>query len=266
MDLTAIKYNPLPGRTYSLFGDHNTTKNYYDFISSKIDALLQINDDPLKVLDILQESSKRSFFLRSLPFKKRKNYFDDDFFNDFEDYLTDVNSFLKSLSPFTAPSSTTRTTENQYKLYMMEAELTNRINLQKFKNSNFKLALLPHCLRDFRDQCKAREGEIDSECTHCTKDCFINHSSGILKKFEINPYIWTSRNLTSLLKPLIIKYKKIGVLGIACIPELVMGMRRCAKYGIPAIGVPLSANRCIRWMGNYYENSVDVHQLEMLLS
>ena len=60
--------------------------------------------------------------------------------------------------------------------------------------------------------------------------------------------------------------KSFGVLGIACIPELTMGMRTCAKHHIPAVGLPLNANRCARWFGQFLPNSVDLARLEQLIS
>jgi hypothetical protein len=56
-----------------------------------------------------------------------------------------------------------------------------------------------------------------------------------------------------------------GVLGIACIPELVWGMRKCRKYKIPVVGIPLNANRCIRWFGEFYPNSINLVELSKLL-
>jgi len=43
-------------------------------------------------------------------------------------------------------------------------------------------------------------------------------------------------------------------------------MRLCAKYDVPAIGVPLDANRCIRWMGDFYPNSVNEKKILSLLN
>jgi hypothetical protein len=52
-----------------------------------------------------------------------------------------------------------------------------------------------------------------------------------------------------------------GVLGIACIPELAWGMRACMKRKIPVVGIPLDANRCMRWMGRFEETSVNLERL-----
>jgi hypothetical protein len=72
-------------------------------------------------------------------------------------------------------------------------------------------------------------------------------------------------NLKSLLNRLRKEGKKVGVLGIACIPELVNGMRMCMRAGVPVVGVPLDANRCARWWGEFHPNSVNIRVLESLL-
>jgi hypothetical protein len=50
-----------------------------------------------------------------------------------------------------------------------------------------------------------------------------------------------------------IKEKKtFSLLEIACIPELTWGMRNCRKNNIPVVGIPLNANRCIRWFDEFF--------------
>ena len=73
-------------------------------------------------------------------------------------------------------------------------------------------------------------------------------------------------NLKDLVKKTFKKKQSFGVLGIACIPELVWGMRKCRRYNVPVIGLPLNANRCARWFGEFLTNSVDLVELEKLLS
>ena len=61
-------------------------------------------------------------------------------------------------------------------------------------------------------------------------------------------------------------HQTLGILGIACIPELVWGMRKCRKHHIPVVGLPLDANRCARWMGEFHKNSINIERLEQLIS
>jgi len=59
--------------------------------------------------------------------------------------------------------------------------------------------------------------------------------------------------------------RTFGVLGIACVPELTFGMRSCRERGIPVVGLPLNANRCVRWFGEFFPNSVDLNELDRLV-
>ena len=59
--------------------------------------------------------------------------------------------------------------------------------------------------------------------------------------------------------------RTFGVLGIACIPELIWGMRKCRKNNIQVVGIPLNANRCVRWFGEFFPNSIDLMELEKLV-
>lgn len=64
-----------------------------------------------------------------------------------------------------------------------------------------------------------------------------------------------------------IKRKKtFGILGIACIPELMWGMRNCRKNNIPVVGIPLNANCCVRWFGEFFPNSIDLKELERVVA
>ncbi len=99
----------------------------------------------------------------------------------------------------------------------------------------------------------------------CSGVCDINAVSKILRRHGVQPYIWMTANLQSLFRKLKKEGRHLGVLGIACIPELVSGMRLCARAEVPVVGIPLDANRCARWWGEFYPNTVNLQQLEKLL-
>jgi hypothetical protein len=149
---------------------------------------------------------------------------------------------------------------------MIEIELTNRINQKSFTDCNYKLAFLPHCLHDLSKDCKAAvQDNIDYVCRRCSKTCFVRQVSDMLEDYHIRPFIWRKARLRSLFRRLIREGRKLGVFGMACLPELVKGMRLCAGAGIPVVGIPLNANRCVRWMGSFHDNSVDLEALERLI-
>ena len=161
--------------------------------------------------------------------------------------------------------TTLATTEEQYHLYMLEIELANRIHREEFKRSKYKVALIAHCLRDFRPGCRSVKGDIEAVCRGCTEDCFIRLGSVLLEKYGIKPYISVEMDQERLFGRLKQEHPSIGALRIACVPELAMGMRLCIREGIPPVGIPLNANRCARWMSQAHETSFNLEQLEELL-
>ncbi len=157
------------------------------------------------------------------------------------------------------------TTREQYHLYMIEIELTNRLFGADFLKADKKIALLPYCLQDFSEDCKSVKKGFDYQCRHCSVNCFQNYGSKILEAHHIEPYIWMGGNMKQLAKYTLHEKQTFGVLGIACIPELTCGMRNCRKNNIPVVGIPLNANRCIRWFGEFFPNSIDLAELEKLV-
>jgi hypothetical protein len=87
-----------------------------------------------------------------------------------------------------------------------------------------------------------------------------------MKQRNITAYIWREADLKKVFKLAKSTGESVAAFGVACIPELVNGLRLCEKYDVPAIGVPLDANRCVRWMGDFYPNSVNEKKILSLLN
>jgi hypothetical protein len=47
--------------------------------------------------------------------------------------------------------------------------------------------------------------------------------------------------------------------------ELFHGMRLCRGLHLRVVGIPLNANRCMRWMGAFHPTSVDLDELKKLV-
>jgi hypothetical protein len=253
----------IAGKTYSLFGNSDSTEDFYNFINDIIDRLLKKYTDKFQLLSILKFSSRKkseyNHFIEENIFLKESE-------SVFKSFTPGVEKHFKKQPFYIFWESVMKLKEWQYHLYMLEFMLTNRIYIKEFVKCNVKIALLPHCLQDLTKDCKAAMNGFDYQCKHCSKECFINEASNILKESGIEPYIWMSANLKTMAKKNFTEKKSLGVLGIACIPELIRGMRMCQKKNIPVIGLPLNANRCRRWMGDFYPNSTDLLMLKNLVS
>ncbi len=261
---------PLSGKTYSLCHDSLTSDRYFNTIKELADACLQeYSFDGKELLSRLRKASRHKSPWRKLFGKDTANglnaFIEKILTPSLSIYTRGVKGHLKHLSLMGRFDSTLRTTETQYHLYMLEIELVNRIYGEDFKGSAYKFALLPHCLRDFRLKCQAGPGDIEHICKGCAKECYIHQGSRILRAYGVKPYISITMDQERLLKEVKEKHGQVGVLGIACIPELARGMRLAIHLGIPPIGVPLDANRCSRWMGTAHESSFNLKKLKDLL-
>jgi hypothetical protein len=261
-------YPPVQGKTYSLFAEGDDSEHYYLEIKRLADVFLQRCPDETRLLDLIQKVGKRPFLLglkTTRADRKILQFVRETLRQSLSIYTQNVSNHLKTLPLAKRMDSTLTTTEEKYHLYMLEIELVNRIHREDFKRSEYKFALMAHCLRDFRPGCRSEEGEFEAVCKGCTEDCFIHLGSVLLEKYGIKPYISVEMDQEMLFRRLKQDHPSIGALGIACIPELAMGMRLCIRTGIPPVGIPLNANRCARWMSQAHETSFNLEQLEELL-
>jgi len=264
------EYTAIEGKTYSLFGNSNSTSGYYETIRMLADKTLELDPDPQSLIHKIRKfSTKKRILKKSFEIKETGNLLTDILMllhPCLQRFTEKTDEHLKTLSWTTFRDRRLATTREQYHLYMLEIELNNRSNTEKFIKAEKKIALLPYCLQDFSVKCKSAKNGFDYQCRHCSEGCFQNHASTILKSQNIEPYIWMEGNLKQLLKFALKEKRSCGILGIACIPELTWGMRDCRKNNIPVIGIPLNANRCIRWFGEFFRNSIDLAELERLLA
>ena len=259
----------ISGKTYSLYGNGAGTDHYYQTIKGLTDLLLQRCPDERRLLSHIQKAGGSLYFLsrfsagdvdHSLISFIRKSLKD-----PLSVFTKNVGRHLRTLPLSQRFDGVMRTGEQQYHLYMIEVELTNRIYRAVFKEQDYKFALLAHCLRDFRPECRAVQGEIESVCRGCAGECLIHLGGLLLKKYDVHPYISVTMDQGKLFRKLKSEHPGVGALGIACIPELARGMRLCSRWGIPAVGIPLDANRCDRWMEQSKETTFSLKELEDLL-
>jgi hypothetical protein len=265
----SLSYEPIEGKTYSLFGYSGSTREYYQSVRNLADRILAIEPSLDFLLETIVNFSSRKACLKKLQVKP---VFDSLIsaclqlsYETLGRYTRQTEAHLKQLTLKKYWDRRLGTTREQYHLYMLEIELTNRLYACGFADADRKIALLPYCLQDFSVNCKATLNGFDYQCNHCSGKCFENRTGTVLNKYGIEPYIWRGSDFKKLASGMMNGNKRMAVFGIACIPELVWGMRKCRKNGIPVQGLPLNANRCIRWFGEFFPNSVDLIELESML-
>ncbi len=265
-----LPYFPLKGKTYSLFGDSGHTRGFYITVNDFVDECLDRFPDTGRLLSVIRANNDKRRRLKKLASKDEASDTISYILRRgkilFSPYTVEVENHLKNLSLKKLWDRRLGTTREQYFLHILEFALVNRINKNKFLSCDKKIALLPYCLQDFTSRCQAEPDEYDYRCKHCSKNCYQNQVTRLLLKHAIDPYIWMESEFENLYKKLNPEGHSLGILGIACLPELANGMHLCARYNIPVVGIPLDANRCIRWWGEFFPNSVNLEELEKLIS
>ncbi|MCW8803035.1 MAG: DUF116 domain-containing protein [Ignavibacteriaceae bacterium] len=258
------------GKTYSLYNNHDATDYFFDDLSKVTDSILKITGSQTDLVNFLRKNSGNKRTLKKEIRVNPSKTLLGDILRLTEDllskYFTDIDSHLKNLTLAEKFESTLKTSREQYLLYMIEIEIVNRLNKENFNSSETKFALLPHCLHDLDKDCLSASDGTDYVCKSCSKNCSINSVSKLMKLRNIKAYIWREADLKKIFILARSSGENIGAFGVACIPELVNGLRLCAKYDVPAIGVPLDANRCVRWMGDFYPNSVNQKKIISLIN
>ena len=254
---------------FTLRTNANGTIHFFEQIQHLIDDCLNICPDKNELLKSNKKRVKTPLTCRKESRKiKIPELFEilSSLKSFFSVYITDLENHLASLSFRNRLNKVLAASEHQYYLYMLEIELVNRIYREEFIRSEKKIALLPHCLRDLNRKCMSELSGMDYVCKACSKNCYVNSASKILKDYKVEPYIWMTATQRKLFKQETEGKKGLGVLGIACIPELIRGMRMCMKKNLPVVGIPLDANRCARWMGEIQPNTVNLEKLRELVS
>jgi hypothetical protein len=263
-------YSPVNGKTYSLFGKSASTLEYYETVRMLADKVLEKNSDIRELLENLNLYFSKNRYLRRILSGYKSVIPILNYIQQIDPYLKEftenTEEHLRALPASKRLDRRLATTREQHHIYMLEIELINRLFKAEFMEADKKIALLPYCLQDFSVNCNSEKTGFDYQCRHCSAMCYQSNASYILENQNIEPYIWTSGNMKHLAKYTKKEKRTFAVLGIACIPELIWGMQNCLKNNIPVLGLPLNANRCVRWFGEFFPNSIDLDELTRLIS
>lgn len=110
----------------------------------------------------------------------------------------------------------------EYHLNMVGAEILNRAFRKDFLKAPNKKLILPACMRyKGENGCKAKTTEEGYVCSHCEDRCRVNELTklGEMKGFEV----LIIPHASSAFKKLNIEYGKVGIVGVACILNLLEG-------------------------------------------
>jgi hypothetical protein len=166
----------------------------------------------------------------------------------------------------------------EYHLSMLGAELMNKAFDESYSQTRTKAILLPACMREKKDgECKAIKNDFAMTCTGCSLSCKVNKIQNAANIRDTKVYLIPhSSNFKEWLK-LWAYGRNVGVVGVACPLNLIIGGLELKSLDIPAKcilldycgcknhwdkkGIPTSVNESelIKSIGLYDEGKEYVH-------
>jgi hypothetical protein len=127
---------------------------------------------------------------------------------------------------------------------LIEVQVANKIQRDRFEKAQRKALLLPHCARSRMDkQCMAdfKPDVPTYECNRCRDSCLINKATTLGEAHGYDVYVIPGG---ACAEKILRDRKYDGVVGVACGVELKMALGLLKKLGIPGQGVFLTKNGC----------------------
>ncbi len=155
----------------------------------------------------------------------------------------------------------------EYHLNMVGAEWLNTAYRKDFLEKSQRVVLLPTCMSLLpKDDCKAHVVGDWLKCAHCSADCQVSQLTDLESKHNFQLFMVPhSSSIKSL--PEGIEVSELGIIGVACVLNLISGGFMLAALNIPAQCVLLDYSGCKQhWHPEGMPTSLNAHRLVQLLT
>ncbi len=156
----------------------------------------------------------------------------------------------------------------EYHLNMVGAEIMNKIFRKSFEHTAKKLLLLPACMRLHpASKCLGKETGVGIKCAMCSPDCQVGKLTKLGSEHKFGVVIVPHESSISAAVPgkkLI--DKDTGVIGVACVLNLISGGLKLKELGVPAQCVLLDYCGCKNhWHDEGMPTCINIGKLKEIL-
>jgi len=157
---------------------------------------------------------------------------------------------------------------DEYHLNMVGAEIMNRAFREEFLFVKNKVVLLPACMKTYSDsRCIAQNTDSGLHCLGCTPGCRVNELTRLGEKNSFEVFViphestaftrWTRKPAEA---------GEVGIIGIACVLNLIEGGWRSKNLDIPPQCVFLDYCGCSNhWLNKGVSTDINIPQLKRIL-
>jgi hypothetical protein len=156
----------------------------------------------------------------------------------------------------------------EYHLNMVGAEIMNRAFRDAFVRTKHKAVILPACMRFYpKPQCKAHSNGLSCECAECTPQCRVNQMVKMGRKHGFSVHLVPHESSVfsgDAGKKLI--GEGVGIVGVACVSNLVSGGWKAKGLGLPPQCVLLDHCGCRKhWHEQGIPTDINMRRLRDVL-
>jgi hypothetical protein len=173
--------------------------------------------------------------------------------------------------------------KSEYYLNMFGAEIMNRVFRYEFKRRDKIAIILPTCMKlqdnlfnEFNSDtkginfpCKAIKDNLGFKCLSCNDKCNIGKITEIIKKKgnNKNTNVYIATHNSAILSNIVKKdEEELGIVGVACINNLIEGGWKISSSGIPAQCVILDYVGCRKhWDNKGFSTNFNLTELNRIL-
>ena len=156
----------------------------------------------------------------------------------------------------------------EYHLNMVGAEILNRAFRADFLGKKRRALILPSCMRNHPgNECRAFKGLLGLECRGCAPSCRVNRLTrvGAANHFEVYIIPHESSLFAAGMAQPGIK-ENLGIIGVACVLNLLGGGWKVQEMGLPPQCVLLNCCGCKKhWLDQDTAPDLDMHRLLEIL-
>lgn len=151
--------------------------------------------------------------------------------------------------------------ELEYHLNMLGAEIMNRIFKDEYEKRPRKAIVLPGCMNANNRKCKAREDRLGHVCTLCNPKCNVYKITKEYPNLEV--YI-VSHESTAFKGAKKEDMEELGIIGVACVLNLMSGGWKSSNLSIPPQCVLLEHVACkSHWLNEDIYGEIDIDELQL---
>ena len=154
--------------------------------------------------------------------------------------------------------------EIQYIFNMVCAEILNKVYKEKFLRCKEKLVFAPACMKQTLKQCPSLKEKFGYVCKRCSKECNINKLTTIGKNLDFKVYVIPHE--TNLLNAKREDNEKIGIIGIACVLNLISGGWKALRLGfIPQCAILEECGCSNHWLKESKMTAINEERLSYIV-